>query len=148
MGFSPGGGNGSANSNINNNNSTSHHNNINNNTSSGGCCNMSLKCRCKWRCLMSSGFVFFFGCFVLFGSVATFYVWFAFTPYYYARGTTPSALGCQEDNEGSWSVGVFFGDSPFHLKPIEAVSFHFIFPVIFLFITVLCSSDYYYCVWG
>ncbi|KAL6125601.1 hypothetical protein ACLB2K_073657 [Fragaria x ananassa] len=122
MGFSPGGGNGSANKNINNNNSTSHHNNINNNTSSGGCCNMSLKCRCKWRCLMSSGFVFFFGCFVLFGSVATFYVWFAFTPYYYARGTTPSALGCQEDNEGSWSVGVFFGDSPFHLKPIEAMN--------------------------
>lgn len=93
---------------------------------SGSCCNMSLKCRCKWRCLMSSGFVFFFGCFVLFGSVATLYVWFAFTPYYYARSPAESSsssavLGCQEDNEGSWSIGVFFGDSPFSLKPIEAV---------------------------
>ena len=33
----------------------------------------------------------------------------------------------QEDNEGSWSVGVFYGDSPFSLKPIEAVSFFFCF---------------------
>lgn len=109
----------------------------NNGGGGGSCCNMSLKCRCKWRCLLSSGFVFFFGCFVLFGSVATLYVWFAFTPYYYARSPAESAsssamLGCQEDNEGSWSIGVFFGDSPFSLKPIEAVriispSFNFFF---------------------
>lgn len=26
------------------------------------------------------------------------------------------------DNEGSWSIGVFYGDSPFALKPIESVS--------------------------
>ncbi|KAL6196474.1 hypothetical protein ACLB2K_032089 [Fragaria x ananassa] len=38
-------------------------------------------------------------------------------PYYYARGTTPSALGCQEDNEGSWSVGVFFATDRIR-KPI------------------------------
>ncbi|PRQ56491.1 putative hexosyltransferase [Rosa chinensis] len=129
MGFSPaggGGGGGGGTSNGTGNNSTSNNNN-NNNSNNSSCCNMSLKCRCKWRCLMSSGFVFFFGCFVLFGSVATIYVWFAFTPYYYARGTAESSssaavLGCQEDNEGSWSVGVFFGDSPFNLKPIEAVN--------------------------
>ncbi|PRQ58417.1 hypothetical protein RchiOBHm_Chr1g0359101 [Rosa chinensis] len=59
------------------------------------------------------------------GSVATIYVWFAFTPYYYARSMAESSssatmLGCQEDNEGSWSIGVFFDDSPFNLKPIEA----------------------------
>lgn len=30
--------------------------------------------------------------------------------------------GCQVDNEGSWSIGVFYGDSPFALKPIESVS--------------------------
>ena len=34
-----------------------------------------------------------------------------------------SLCGCREDNEGSWSIGVFYGDSPFSLKPIEAVSF-------------------------
>ncbi|TQD95096.1 hypothetical protein C1H46_019302 [Malus baccata] len=91
-------------------------------SSGATCCNMSVKCRCRWRCLMSSGLVFFLGCFVLFGSVATVYVWFAFPPYY-ARASlaSPSMLGCQEDNEGSWSLGIFFGDSPFSLKPIEAM---------------------------
>ncbi|KAL8255353.1 hypothetical protein R6Q59_033574 [Mikania micrantha] len=29
------------------------------------------------------------------------------------------SIGCQEDNEGSWGIGVFYGDSPFSLKPIE-----------------------------
>ncbi|KAI7753161.1 hypothetical protein M8C21_010961 [Ambrosia artemisiifolia] len=28
-------------------------------------------------------------------------------------------IGCQEDNEGSWGIGVFYGDDPFSLKPIE-----------------------------
>lgn len=35
-------------------------------------------------------------------------------------GTT--ALGCRYDNEGSWSIGVFYGDSPFSLKPLEAMN--------------------------
>ncbi|KAJ9545455.1 hypothetical protein OSB04_025162 [Centaurea solstitialis] len=30
-----------------------------------------------------------------------------------------NSLGCQEDGEGSWGIGVFYGDSPFELKPIE-----------------------------
>ncbi|KAJ0718485.1 putative hexosyltransferase [Helianthus annuus] len=29
------------------------------------------------------------------------------------------SVGCQDDNEGSWGIGVFYGDSPFSLKPIE-----------------------------
>ncbi|KAK9064043.1 hypothetical protein SSX86_017915 [Deinandra increscens subsp. villosa] len=33
-----------------------------------------------------------------------------------------NSLGCQEDNEGSWGIGVFYGDSPFSLKPIEAMN--------------------------
>lgn len=30
--------------------------------------------------------------------------------------------GCNEDNEGSWAVGVFYGASPFSLRPIQQVS--------------------------
>jgi len=94
----------------------------------GSCCDMSVKCSCRWRLenqqyykrLFSSGFVFFFGCFVLFGSIATLYGWLAFSPTVH---TSLSSFGCRDDNEGSWSVGVFYGDSPFSLKPIEAVSF-------------------------
>ncbi|KAI4346442.1 hypothetical protein L6164_007337 [Bauhinia variegata] len=95
--------------------------------SNGSCCDMSLKCWCRWRLenqhyythLFSSGFVFFFGCFVLFGSIATFYAWLAFSP---AVHTGLSQFGCQEDNEGSWSIGIFYGDSPFSLKPIETMN--------------------------
>jgi hypothetical protein len=98
---------------------------INNNGSS--CCDMSMKCWCRWRLenqhyynrIFSSGFVFFFGCFVLFGSIASFYGWLAFSP---SVHTSLSPFGCQDDNEGSWSIGIFFGDSPFSLKPIEFVS--------------------------
>ncbi|KAF2318433.1 hypothetical protein GH714_007454 [Hevea brasiliensis] len=32
-----------------------------------------------------------------------------------------NSVGCQEDNEGSWSIGLFYGDSPFSLKPIETM---------------------------
>lgn len=37
-------------------------------------------------------------------------------------GVRSPVLGCQEDNEGSWAIGVFYGHSPFSLKPIEDVS--------------------------
>lgn len=99
------------------------------NGSSGGCCGLSLKCLCKWKWeyqhrLYSSAFIYFFGCFVLLGSMATLYTWFAFSPF--VRSGMKS-LGCQEDNEGSWSVGVFYGDSPFTLKSIETVSRFFFF---------------------
>ncbi|GER28934.1 glycosyltransferase family protein 47 [Striga asiatica] len=30
--------------------------------------------------------------------------------------------GCREDDEGSWAVGVYYGESPFSLKPIEAMN--------------------------
>ncbi|KAI4352644.1 hypothetical protein L6164_006875 [Bauhinia variegata] len=95
--------------------------------SNGSCCDVSLKCSCRWRLehqhyftrLFSSGFVFFFGCFVLFGSIATLYAWLAFPPTVRA---SISQFGCQEDNEGSWSIGIFYGDSPFSLKPIETIN--------------------------
>lgn len=94
----------------------------------GGANGSTSSCGCGWKWqqrhirLVSSGFVFFFGCFVLFGSIATLYAWLAFTPQYVRTVGGVSSLGCQEDNEGSWSIGVFYGDSPFSLKPIESVS--------------------------
>lgn len=54
-----------------------------------------------------------------------FYGWLVFSKPY-SRSTNVgvglNSLGCQEDNEGSWSIGVFYGDSPFSLKPIEAMN--------------------------
>ncbi|PNX74597.1 glycosyltransferase family protein, partial [Trifolium pratense] len=58
--------------------------------SSSSCCDMSMKC--------------------------CFYGWLAFSP---SVHSSLSPFGCQDDNEGSWSIGIFFGDSPFSLKPIE-----------------------------
>jgi hypothetical protein len=102
----------------------------------GSCCDMSMRCWCRWRCkehqhcqhrLISSGLLFFFGCFVVYGALATLYAWLVFSPPVRPPALAGSMLGCQEDNEGSWSVGVFYGDSPFSLKPIETVRFFFFF---------------------
>ncbi|XP_047332218.1 glucosamine inositolphosphorylceramide transferase 1 [Impatiens glandulifera] len=71
------------------------------------------------HCVMTSTFVFFIVSFTLLGSIATLYAWLILTPP--VRTVTPS-FGCQEDNEGSWSIGVFYGDSPFSLQPIENVN--------------------------
>ncbi|XAR52300.1 N-acetylglucosaminyl-proteoglycan 4-beta-glucuronosyltransferase [Bertholletia excelsa] len=77
-----------------------------------------------WRVdhfVVSSTFAFFLASSMLLGSIATLYAWLVFTP---RSPATLSAIGCQEDNEGSWSIGVFYGDSPFSLKPIEAVNLY------------------------
>ncbi|KAG8380586.1 hypothetical protein BUALT_Bualt06G0030900 [Buddleja alternifolia] len=67
-------------------------------------------------CVLSSTFAFFIVSFVVLGSIGSLYGRYVLTPN--VRGGI-TALGCEEDNEGSWSVGVFYGDSPFTLKPIE-----------------------------
>ncbi|XP_022968183.1 glycosyltransferase family protein 64 protein C5-like [Cucurbita maxima] len=89
---------------------------------SGKSCGGGWKWQQRHLRLVSSGFVFFLGCFVLLGSIATLYAWLAFTPQYVRTDGGVSSLGCQEDNEGSWSIGVFYGDSPFSLKPIETAN--------------------------
>jgi len=94
-----------------------------------------------------------------------FYGWLVFSKPY-SRSTNVgvglNSLGCQEDNEGSWSIGVFYGDSPFSLKPIEAVSFFFPYTIIlflffkfffscFVHIYVLAENDcdcIFTCVYG
>ncbi|CAM8967967.1 unnamed protein product [Rhodiola kirilowii] len=83
----------------------------------GSFCDMGLKCWCRWR-LRSIGFfstasMFFMSSMLFLCFVTTIYFWVFFAPVRSVRG------GCQEDSEGSWSIGVFYGDSPFDLKPIE-----------------------------
>ncbi|KAL3621417.1 hypothetical protein CASFOL_036329 [Castilleja foliolosa] len=54
--------------------------------------------------------------FVVLGSIGVFYAKYIVTPNVRAGIT---AIGCREDNEGSWALGVYYGESPFSLKPIE-----------------------------
>lgn len=78
----------------------------------------------------SSGrrFLFFVSCFGFYALVSATYAWLAFPPHLGRTDhVSSSSLGCIEYNEGSWSIGVFYGDSPFSLKPIESVSFFFFF---------------------
>ncbi|CDY14152.1 BnaC02g02690D [Brassica napus] len=68
-------------------------------------------------------FLFFVSCFGLFALIAITYAWLAFSPHIGRTDhVSSSSLGCREDNEGSWSIGVFYGDSPFTLKPIETIN--------------------------
>ncbi|KAJ8433306.1 hypothetical protein Cgig2_012874 [Carnegiea gigantea] len=73
------------------------------------------------QCFFSPAFIFFLTAFILFASIASLYAWLVFTPFVRSPYVIPSvSTGCQEDDEGSWSIGVFYGDSPFSLQPIEA----------------------------
>nr|XP_027111415.1 glycosyltransferase family protein 64 protein C5-like [Coffea arabica] len=67
-------------------------------------------------CVLSWSFGYFLFAFLMLGWIASLYGRLMLTP---NVRTTLSTLGCQEDGEGSWSIGVFYGDSPFSLKPIE-----------------------------
>lgn len=87
-------------------------------------------------CVLSWSFGYFLFSFVLLGLIAGLYARFLLTP---NVRTTLTTLGCREDNEGSWSIGVFYGDSPFTLKPIEQVGFS----SVFLFLSVKEIIQYY-----
>lgn len=69
-------------------------------------------------CVLSSTFAYFLFSFVVLGSIGSLYARYMLTP------NVGTGIGCQEDNEGSWAVGLFYGDSPFSLRPIEDVSLH------------------------
>ncbi|WOL05004.1 glycosyltransferase family protein 64 [Canna indica] len=80
---------------------------------------------CRWlrRCLRSATFLFVASATLLLGSTAFLFAWLTFSPF--PKPVPPSSpsissLGCRPDGEGSWSVGVFYGDSPLSLKPIES----------------------------
>ncbi|KAL6980266.1 Glucosamine inositolphosphorylceramide transferase 1 [Sarracenia purpurea var. burkii] len=83
---------------------------------SGGRCDVK-----RWwhHCALSSTSTYFLLSLMVLGSIATLYAWLILTPNVRA---TLSPIGCREDNEGSWSIGVFYGDSPFSLKPIETMN--------------------------
>ncbi|KAJ4769451.1 Glycosyltransferase family protein [Rhynchospora pubera] len=76
-----------------------------------------------WRRLLrSASFLYLFSSILLLGSVAFLFSYVTFSPFssvYPSSSLDSSALGCQPDGEGSWSIGIFYGDSPFSLKPIE-----------------------------
>uniref|UniRef100_A0A1D1Y1X6 Glucosamine inositolphosphorylceramide transferase 1 n=1 Tax=Anthurium amnicola TaxID=1678845 RepID=A0A1D1Y1X6_9ARAE len=79
----------------------------------------------RHRCFCSPSGVtllFLLSSVVVLGVVASLFVWLTSSPRYsYSSSSSRSnSLGCQPDGEGSWSVGVFYGDSPFSLKPIES----------------------------
>ncbi|KAG8645308.1 hypothetical protein MANES_10G053900v8 [Manihot esculenta] len=103
-------------------------------TVGGSCRDVNLKCLFRWRWeyqqhllhqrFLSSELVFFLCCLVLYGSIGMLFGWLMFNkPYVGAGGVVGlSSVGCQEDNEGSWSIGLFYGNSPFSLKPIETMN--------------------------
>ncbi|KAH9312959.1 hypothetical protein KI387_027994, partial [Taxus chinensis] len=88
-----------------------------------GCCDMSLKCRCRWRwdspartCVLSLTFIFFIASLLIFGALGMFFAWLSVSPF---EKPAMNTLGCREDDEGSWSIGVYRGSNPFALHPIE-----------------------------
>ncbi|KAJ1263842.1 hypothetical protein BS78_09G217900 [Paspalum vaginatum] len=48
--------------------------------------------------------------------VGGFYFWLVVSSF---RLPDSGAAGCRPDGEGSWAVGMFYGNSPFELRPIE-----------------------------
>ncbi|KVI06861.1 EXTL2, alpha-1,4-N-acetylhexosaminyltransferase [Cynara cardunculus var. scolymus] len=67
---------------------------------------------------VSSTLSFLLGSFMVLSSIGFLYTYMV----YKNPIVNNNSLGCEEDSEGSWGIGVFYGDSPFSLKPIEAVS--------------------------
>lgn len=83
---------------------------------------MYTKCHDKlpYRgCGLSTTLLYYIMSFIFFSIVGVFYAWLAFSPY--KNISDAVSTGCQPDNEGSWSIGLFRGSSPFSLKPIEMV---------------------------
>lgn len=68
-----------------------------------------------WRVYEKGGVSYLIVSFMVFSLIGFLYT-------YMMYDNNNDSIGCQEDSEGSWSIGVFYGDSPFSLKPIEDVS--------------------------
>ncbi|CAM8958052.1 unnamed protein product [Rhodiola kirilowii] len=83
----------------------------------GSCCDMGMKCWCRFRSrslgFLSTASMFFMSSMLFLSFVVVIYFWVVFGPVRMGRSA------CLEDNEGSWSIGVFYGDSPFDLRPLE-----------------------------
>ncbi|MCO5556846.1 hypothetical protein L7F22_010400 [Adiantum nelumboides] len=105
-----------------------------------GCCDMTVKCRFRWSwdhailcsccrreqrqnppCLVSSTFVYFVSSLLVFAVLGMIFAWLTFSPFS-QPSFDPMELSCQSDNEGSWSIGIFYGDTPMSLQPIEKIN--------------------------
>nr|GEZ48390.1 glycosyltransferase family protein 64 protein C5-like [Tanacetum cinerariifolium] len=87
----------------------------------GGCTEKTHRQR-WWRVNDNGGFSFLFVSFMLFSSVGFLYTFVVYKNNNNVNNYGNNMLGCHEDSEGSWSIGVFYGDSPFSLKPIESMN--------------------------
>ncbi|KAG6503178.1 hypothetical protein ZIOFF_035489 [Zingiber officinale] len=74
-----------------------------------------------WSFLGRSPFpvAFLLGSITAFGLVAVVFYWLVISAS--RRTLDPTLVGCRPDSEGSWSIGVFYGKSPFSLSPMELV---------------------------
>lgn len=98
--------------------------------------------------LRSNSFLYLVSSALLLGSAAFVFSWIAFPPFDRPITASPAVpLGCRVDAEGSWSIGIFYGDSPLSLKPIEDVSPEkkkgFVF---FVFLTLNLNFEFLF--WG
>ncbi|WOL03006.1 glycosyltransferase family protein 64 [Canna indica] len=78
------------------------------------CCFMPPPIRSRWA--PPSAAAFFLVALVASALVAVVFFWL-FTSSF--RRPEAALVGCHPDSEGSWSVGVYYGKSPFSLSPIE-----------------------------
>ncbi|RWV80921.1 hypothetical protein GW17_00057726 [Ensete ventricosum] len=89
------------------------------------CCCLFMAPRIRWRwaplgflARSPSAVSFILGSLAASGLVAVAFFWLVISS---SRRSDPTLLGCRPDSEGSWSVGVYYGKSPFSLSPIELV---------------------------
>lgn len=87
---------------------------------SGGTTEKSHRWRVNDNGSASSTISFLFVSFMVLSSFGFMYNYMLYGNKYISSSS--SSVGCQEDSEGSWAIGVFYGDSPFSLKPIETMN--------------------------
>lgn len=71
--------------------------------------------------LRSTAVLYLLAAAFLLGSAGVLYSRFTFAAF--SDSYTPPSPGCRPDGEGSWSIGLFYGESPLKLQPLELVSF-------------------------
>lgn len=67
--------------------------------------------------LRSTAVLYLLAAAFLLGSAGVLYSRFTFAAF--PDSYTPQSLGCRPDGEGSWSIGLFYGESPLKLQPLE-----------------------------